>query len=123
MKSWMLCLFWEGIPFLLLFFILGSLALLNWDYENKLISLDNGASDWTGAYMGPILLGSALGLATLASLLLFMARLSHPKPGMSWALGIRLGFIAVFLIFPSLSVVVLGPAAITMMEQMRNLPK
>ena len=123
MKGWKSYLLWEGLPFLLLLFILGAISALNWDYERKLILLDNDASDWAGIHLGLILLAFALGQAFVASCLLLLVRFTRPKSNTGWYMLISLTLITIFLIFPSLFIVVLGPAAITMKEQMRAEPK
>jgi hypothetical protein len=117
-------LLWEGIPFLLLLFVFGFIATINWDYESKLISLDNSSSDWVGVHMGPILLATAAGQVLIASFLLFLVRvIFRPKRNIDWVMVFPLVLIAVLFIFPSLFIVILGPASITMMEQMRVAPK
>jgi hypothetical protein len=123
MKGWIGYLLWEGIPFLLLLSVFGFISVINWDYESKLISPDNGASDWAGVHLGLILLAMATGFALAASLILFLVRVFQPKPNSGWFMIISLGLVTLFLIFPSLFIVMFGPAAITMMEQERVMPK
>ena len=123
MKGWMSYLLWEGIPFLLLLFSFGLISAINWDYEGKLITSDNGTSNWTGVHMGLILLAVAMSQAIMASFILFIVRITRPKSGSGSYMFVSLTIIAIFLIFPSLFIIILGPAAITMMEQTRALPK
>jgi hypothetical protein len=99
--------------------VFGFLAALNWGYESKLVSLDNNASDWREVHQGPILLAMTLGMALVASFLLFLVRLCWPKSHPKWFL-VPLTFITIFLIFPGLFIVILGPAGITMTEQTRS---
>jgi hypothetical protein len=122
MKAWRRALLWASYPFLLLLFVFGFIAAINWDYESKLISLDNNASDWSSAHQGPLLLASAMGLVLTASLLLFLVRLFWPKLHPNWFL-VPLTLITIFLIFPGLFIVILGPAGITMIEQTRSASK
>ena len=75
MKGWKSYLLWEGIPFLILLFMFGFISVINWDYESKLITLDNSASEWTGVHMGPLLLGIAMIHVCIASVLLFVCLL------------------------------------------------
>ncbi len=123
MKGWKSYLLWEGIPFLLLLFIFGFISAANWDYESKLITLDGSGADWSSVHLGPIMLAIALGLALLASFILFIVRLTRPKSYGGWYMFISLTLVAIFLIFPSLVIVLLGPASITMAEQMRAAPR
>jgi hypothetical protein len=123
MKGWKSYLLWEGIPFLLLLFVFGSISAVNWDYESKLITPDNGSSEWTGVHMGLLLLAYAMGLALVASVLLFVVRIiairiANPNISMAFTF-VSLIVITILFIFPGLFIIILGPASITMMEQMR----
>ncbi len=126
LRGWKSYLLWEGLPFLLPLFVFGLFSALNWDYESKLISLDQNASDWTGVYLGPILLASATGAAAAASLILLTVRIilrvAQPKSGGAWYMLFSLIVVSIFFIFPSLFIIVLAPASITMIEQMRVTP-
>lgn len=79
MKTWQSALLWASYPFLLLLFVFGFIAAVNWGYESKLISLDTDASDWNSVHLGPILLAMAMGMALIASFLLFLVLLCWPK--------------------------------------------
>jgi hypothetical protein len=123
-KSYLL---WEGIPFLLPLFVFGFISALNWDYESKLISPDNGSSDWTGVHMGLIFLAMTMVFALIASVLLFLVRviavrIASPNLSMTFTF-VSLIAISILFIFPSLFMVILGPSNITMMEQMRAAPR
>ena len=119
MKTWQSALLWAAYPFLLLLFVFGFIAALNWGYESKLISLDTDASDWNSVHLGPILLTMAMGMALIASFLLFLVFLCWPKSRLIWFL-IPLTFITILLVFPGLFIVIFGPASITMIEQTRS---
>jgi predicted anti-sigma-YlaC factor YlaD len=123
MKAWQRSLLWEGLPFLMLFGVFGLIAAVNWDYESKLVTPDPGASEWSGVYLGPILLAIAVAEAVAASVILLVVRLLWPAVTSSQLLVIPLTLVAILLIFPALFTVVLGPAAITMVEQMRVVPR
>jgi hypothetical protein len=123
MKGWKSYVLWEGLPFLMLLFISGFISTINWDYEKKLITLDNGASNWSSVHLGPILLALAMAQASAASFILFIVRITRPKSNGGWYMFISLTVVALFLIFPSLFITILGPAAITMAEQMRVVPR
>jgi hypothetical protein len=127
MKGWISYLLWEGIPFLLLLFVFGWISAVNWDYESKLITPDNSSSEWTGVHMGLIFLAMATGMALAASILLFVVRIIAVRitsPNLSMAFTfVSLIVITIFLIFPGLFMIILGPSAITMMDQMRVAPK
>jgi len=127
MKGWKSYLLWEGIPFLILFFVFGFISAINWDYESKLITPDTSSNDWTSVHMGLILLAFAMGLALVASFFLFVVRIVARATGLNsskrWFMFASLVLIAILFIFPGLFLIVLGPAAITMMEQMRIVPK
>jgi len=122
MKIWQTALLWAAYPFLLLLGIFGVIALVNWGYESKLISLDNSASDWSSVHQGPILFALAMGMALIASLLLFLVRLCWPKSQPNWFL-VPLTLITILLVFPGVFIVILGPAAVTMIEQTRSASK
>jgi len=127
MKGWKSYLLWEGIPFLLPLFVFIFISAINWGYESKLITPDNGAPDWTGVHLGLILLTGAMVFALIASVLLFLVRIiavhiASPNLSMTF-MFVSLIAITIWLIFPSLFIIILGPASITMMEQMRVVPK
>jgi len=127
MKGWKSYLLWEGLPFLMLLFIFGFISAENWEYESKLITPDTGAPDWTDVHLGLLLLALALGMALIASVLLFVvriiaARISRPDLSMGFRFA-ALIVVTVLLIFPGLFIVILGPAATTMMEQTRVAPR
>jgi uncharacterized membrane protein YdfJ with MMPL/SSD domain len=119
-KGWKSYLLWEGIPLLMPLCAFILIFAVNRDYEIKLISPNRGVTDWSGIYMGPILLATASGFAIAGGLLLFAVRLSQSKPNTDLLMMIPLTFVTVFLTFPSLFIIIMGPAMITMMEQMRS---
>lgn len=127
MKGWKSYLLWEGIPFLLLLFVFGSISAVNWDYESKLITPDNSASDWTNVHLGLMLLAMAMVLAIIASVLLFVVRIIAVRitsPNLSLAFTyVSLIAISILFIFPGLFIIILGPAGITMIEQTRVVPR
>ena len=122
MKTWKSSLLWASYPLLLLLLVFGIIAAVNWDYESKLIFLDNSASDWAGVHLGPILLAGAMGLALIASFLLFLVRVFWSKSHTSWFM-IPLTIITILLVFPGLFIIILGPSAITMIAQTRSASK
>ena len=119
MKGWMSYLLWEGLPFLLPLFAIGFIGAINWDYERKLILPDDDAATWTDVHLSLILLSIAAVQAAAGSLILFLVRVFWSRPLADWFSVLVLVLVAIFLIFPSLFIVILGPAAITMKEQMR----
>jgi hypothetical protein len=88
----------------------------------KLFSLDNGASDWSGIHLGPIMLAYAMGMSSIASLFLFLIRFFWPNSLQNWFF-LPVTFITLLLVFPSLFIVLLGPAEIQMKEYFRSEPK
>jgi hypothetical protein len=127
MKGWKSYLLWEGIPFLLPLFVFIFISAINWGYESKLITPDNSATDWTGVHMGLIFLAMTMVFALIASILLFVVRIiairiTRPNLSMTF-MFISLIAIAILFIFPGLFMIILGPASITMMEQMRVEPR
>jgi len=122
MNSWKSSLLWALYPFLLLFLVFGFIAALNWGYESKLIFLNDNATDWAAVHIGPILLAGAMGLALIASFCLFLVRIFWPKSHTSWFL-VPLTIITIFLIFPGLFIIILGPAIITTLEQTRSVSR
>ena len=119
MKGWKSYLFWEGLPFLILFFLFAFISSFNWGYESKLITPDAQAPNWNEIHLGAILLSVAAGQGALAAVILFVVRITRPKSGGQWYMFIALTLVAILLIFPAAFIVVLGPAAITMKQQMR----
>ena len=122
MKTWQSAILWALYPVLLLLFVFGFISAVNWGYESKLISLEPDATDWDSVHLGPLLLAIAMGQALIASFLLFLIRLCWPKSRLTWFL-VPLTFITILLVFPGLFIVILGPASITMIEQMRSVSK
>jgi hypothetical protein len=122
MKGWKSYLLWEGLPFLMLFGLFGLVSAVNWDYERKLITPFAGSPDWIEVYMGPIMLAAALVEASVASVILFIVRISRPKKSGPWSMFVSLTITAIFLIFPSLFIVILGPAMISIVESMQQVP-
>jgi hypothetical protein len=122
MKGWKSYLLWEGIPFWMLFLCFGFISLINWTYESKLITLNARMPDWVGSHMGLILLGGALGMSFIASGTLFLIRITRPKTKSDWYMFIALTLVAIFWIFPSLNIIIIGPAGITMMESLQQVP-
>jgi hypothetical protein len=123
MKGWKRSLVWEGLPLIMLVGVFGFIAAINWDYEAKLLTADPTGSKWTEIYLGPILLGIAVVLTLLASAILLTVRLVAPQVTSSAWLLAPLTIVAILFIFPSLFIVILGPASITMIEQMRASPR
>jgi hypothetical protein len=127
MKGWKSYLLWEGLPFLMLLAMFGFISVVNWGYESKLFTQDNSASDPTSAHLGSFLLLIAMGEALFASVLLFVVRIiirvTYPTLSSGWFMFVPLVLISIFFIFPSLFIIILGPAAITMKEQMMTPPK
>jgi hypothetical protein len=122
MKSWKSYLFWAALPLLILMLVFGFMSAINWGYEGKLLILDNSASDWTSVRLGPILLVIATGMALIAGLILSLVWVFWPKSHANWFL-VPLTLVTIFLVFPGLFIVILGPATITMMEQARSVSK
>jgi hypothetical protein len=120
LKGWKSYLLWEGLPFLVILSMFGILLAINWDYESKLITPDSGASDPVEAHLGLILLGIAMSQALIASVLLFIVRITRHKSKAGWYMFISLVLVFIFLVFPALFIVILAPAAITMEEQMKT---
>jgi hypothetical protein len=114
---------WIALPFLIQLILFGSISILNWDYMKKLVLPDESAFDWMDVHLGQILLTIAFGLACAASFILFVARLCRPSRKVGWYMAISLILVSIFLVFPSVFIIVLGPAAITMKEQMRTMPR
>jgi hypothetical protein len=122
MIGWKSYLLWEGLPFLMLLSMFGFLSAVNWGYERIFFTPRNSAPDPTSIHLGLILLACAVGEALIASVLLFVVRIiirvTHPTLSSGWFMFVPLVLISIFFIFPSLFIVILGPAGITMMDQM-----
>ena len=118
MKAWISYLLWAVFPILLLFFFFGLLAVINWDYVDKLVTPRIDTLDWISAYLGPIMFASAIGLALIAGVLFFFVRVIVAKEGFGWAIWLPITLITIFFILPGVFIVILAPAAVTMIEQM-----
>jgi hypothetical protein len=114
---------WAGLPFVMVFGVSGLIAAINWDYESKLLVPDNTASEWTGVHMGIILFAMAIGMTLLASAVLLVVRLFVSGGRAPWIMFATLTAVAILFIFPALFLVILGPASITMIQQMRAAPR
>jgi hypothetical protein len=127
LKGWKSYLLWEGLPFLMTLTVFGLISAVNWGYESKLVTPDHSAADWSHVHLGLILLAIAMGQALAASFLLFIVRvvirLALPNPSSGWFMFVPLTLISIFLIFPSLFIIILGPAGITMIEQTNEAPR
>jgi hypothetical protein len=120
---------WEAVPSLVSLFSFVLIGCINWDYEHKLlVSLTSARLSFSEANLGPILLLSALGMALIAGALLYVLRVLASRlfgPRRAW--GYWIPTVAVILLVTvftvaSNAIVILGPAAITMSEQMRTVP-
>jgi hypothetical protein len=122
MIPWKSALLWASYPFLFLIFIFALISAVNWDYESKLIFPDYGAPDWPGQHLGLLMLAGAAGLAFIASILLFVYRFFWPKAQAGWFFAPMI-VITILWVSPSLFIVILGPAAVTMIQQMRSVSR
>jgi hypothetical protein len=124
-RGWKSYLIWEGLPLLLPLSLFLLIAAINWEYENKLIFPDSfSTGGWTSVHMGLILLAVALGMSLLGSLSLFLVRvvalrISNPGGSMAFAF-VSLILVTILWILPALFIVILGPASITMIDQMNS---
>ena len=113
------------MPFLLAFMSFGFIAVINWPYESKLLTPVDGGT-FTDSYMGPILLAISVFSTLIASFIFFVLRLVWTRAASAndtvfkWLAGVFFGVIALAFLFSSLSIIWLGPAGITMMEQMKE---
>jgi hypothetical protein len=125
--GWESYLAWEAVPLLQFPFLFVLVASINWPYESKLL-LPRNAVGLNDIYLGPILLAFGLGFAVLAGfLLLLMRRLLRRifSPNGRWYLWLSaavLGLGILLLTVEGASTVLLGPAAITMRDQMTTVP-
>jgi len=108
-------IFWSSLPliFLAAWFIL--VAVLNWDYQVKFFEpvLIGGHSD---PWLGPILLATAIGFGIVSCAFVFLAlRQKVAKKWVWFSLSI---LVSTLLFLMALALLLLGPAAITMKEQM-----
>ncbi len=97
-------------------------AAINWDYESKLLFLNKSSTDWVVVHIGPLMLGSCLGFSLFGSVVLLVVRLAGGIPKSDWARFIIVTLVALFCIFPSMFIVLLGPAQISVMESMQQVP-
>jgi hypothetical protein len=107
----------------MLFGVFGFIGAINWAYESKLLTPRQGVTEWSEVYLGPIMLACAVGETLFGCLVLLVVRLIWPKVTRGPWMLLPVMLVAILFIFPSLFIVVLGPAAITMVEQMRAAPR
>jgi hypothetical protein len=122
-SGWLSRLLWEGLPFLMPMGLFALLAVINWDYESKLLFLNKSGSDWGAIDMGPLLLAGSLGISLFGSVILLVVRLAGGIPKSAGARFSMLTLVAVFCIFPSLFIVLLGPAGISIVESTQQVPR
>jgi hypothetical protein len=103
--------------------VFGLIGAVNWGYESKLLTPDPSGPGWNEVHLGQILLAIAAAQAGIGSAILLAIRLLVPNVTSAPWMLIPLTLVAIFLIFPSLFLVVLGPAAVTMVEQTRAAPR
>ena len=109
--------YWEGLPLLMVFLVHASIAISNWPYERRMFTTDPAVPGWIVAHLGLILTATSIGLALFAGYLLDQLRISESRPPYkSWSTLLGVSFILMFLVFPSLFIVVLGPAAVQMLD-------
>jgi hypothetical protein len=123
MKGWKQSLLWEGLPLSQLVFVFTVISIINWEYQRKFFEPVEGAPDWMSVHFGWVLLALALGMAGLASVILLVIRVLSPGIISSSMMLIPLTLVQILLVFPSLFLVVLGPAYITMSEQIHSAQK
>jgi hypothetical protein len=121
-NRWLSYLLWEGLPFLMPMGLFAVVAAINWDYESKLLFLNKSSPDWIGVHMGPLMLGTGLGFSLFGSVVLLVVRLAGGIPKSDWARFIIVTLVALFCIFPSVFIVIFGPAQISIMESMQQVP-
>ncbi len=118
---------WEAVPLLLAVFVFALIAGINWDYESKLL-VPLHANNFIDSMLGPILLVIGLASALLAGVFLFTMRLIAPQLNgpngkrSLWIPVVSLGICVMLLLLFGTATIVLGPAAITMREQMGRVP-
>jgi hypothetical protein len=114
-------LFWCCVPLVTLAVCFNLIALLNWDYEAKLFrpaTIHGTVDQWIGLKLFST--GIIFGMAS--SLFHFLATKHNPREGI-WELLNFSGALIVALacLVMAMGFIVLGPAAITMMEQMTDI--
>src|ERR1700677_2195255 len=112
------------VPVILPLGLFVSIALLNWDYVEKFFQPLNApaADKWLGPKM---LLGATVtGIASCGFVYVMCRNFGNGTKGPSgfgdWFQVIMPGFIAFILMMAAIFVVILGPAALTMIEQMQT---
>jgi hypothetical protein len=126
-QSWKSYITWEAVPVLQLLFLFVLIASINWPYESKLLRLRTSA-DPADAYLGPILLVCAFGSSLINGLLLFLMRqllrriYGSKGTWYSWSAAVILGLGICLITVESAAIVLLGPAAMTMRDQMKSVP-
>ncbi len=113
-------LLWEALPLWIGSLLFLFLAVINWPYMSRLMMRSNHPDV---GLTGPMLLGIALFIMLIAGGVLFLHRsmCSHVQtmaPLLKSALGTLILALALVILFVGLFVIVLGPAAVTMTEQM-----
>jgi hypothetical protein len=116
---------WDGFPFALVTGLFLLLAILNWDYANKFFQPLPGHSD-DQYYLGPLLFLVAFLFAFASSVFLYLLRRvcsqTGGPSGWDWVQVIGNGALFVVCLLLALAFILMGPAAITMREQMATVP-
>jgi len=115
-------LLWAAYPLAICVVVFGLIATVNWGYESKFFDIRSNVTDWAGQHTGLIMLTMAIVMASVASLILLVAALFWPKSRTGWFM-VPVTIATVLFVFPSLFVIILGPAAITMIEQTNSASK
>ena len=122
MKRWISYLLWEAMPLLLLLLSFGFISAINWNYEQRLI-FPRDVPDKVDAYMGPFLFLLAVGMALMASGILWLTRIFWPvteqrnRQLIVWLVTVPNCLFVLLLLAMLLSIVWLGPTALVMVEQ------
>ncbi len=114
--------FWAGYPLAISLLVFGLIATVNWGYESKFFDTRSDATDWTSQHTGLMMLIMAIVMASIASLILLVAAVFWPKSRTGWFL-VPVTIVTILFVLPSLFLIILGPAAITMIEQTNSVSK
>ena len=108
----------DGVPFALVTGLFLLIAAVNWDYAAKFFQLSG--TDGESTYLGPVLFLVGLAFALISCVFLFLFRISRADGAQ-----VRMGgnaLVCLACLVMALAFIVLGPAAMTMREQMDEVP-
>lgn len=115
----------DAVPLMIVTTLFVFVAVINWDYQRKFFEPfdDHGHLNY---YLGPVLLGIGYGFALVSCVFYYLMRGAFPRRTAagnegSWVQTILAGLVSMVCLLMSLGLILLGPAALTMLTQMNEM--